>query len=220
MAVKNTHTSLLIIGAGPFGLSMAAQARYLNIDYRIVGRPMELWRNHMPNGMYLRGAPDLDPTDVYTVARYLQHRALTPADVEPFPLDLYLDYADWFQTQSRTEVIPAYVQRMDMAPEEEGGFLVQLQNGETILAETVLLAVGFQYFAHVPPELSALLPPGRCGHTLEVVDFSLLSGLRCLIIGGRQSAFEWAALLREAGAEQVHVVHRHAGLCQGRPLLD
>ena len=30
-----------------------------------------------------------------------------------------------------------------------------------------------------------------------------------VIIGGRQSAYEWAALIDEAGAEQVHVVHRH-----------
>jgi hypothetical protein len=28
-------------------------------------------------------------------------------------------------------------------------------------------------------------------------------------VGGRQSAFEWAALLAEKGAEEVHVVHRH-----------
>ena len=30
-----------------------------------------------------------------------------------------------------------------------------------------------------------------------------------LIVGGRQSAYEWAALLAEAGAAAVHVVHRH-----------
>jgi thioredoxin reductase len=35
-----------------------------------------------------------------------------------------------------------------------------------------------------------------------------LRGKRCLIIGGRQSAFEWAALAREQGAV-VHVCHRH-----------
>jgi thioredoxin reductase len=30
-----------------------------------------------------------------------------------------------------------------------------------------------------------------------------------LIVGGRQSAFEWAALLAEAGAKQVDLVYRH-----------
>ena len=28
--------------------------------------------------------------------------------------------------------------------------------------------------------------------------------------GGRQSAFEWAALIRENGADQIYVTHRHA----------
>ena len=36
-----------------------------------------------------------------------------------------------------------------------------------------------------------------------------MKGKRCLIIGGRQSAFEWAALLHEAGAAAVHVSYRH-----------
>ena len=36
-----------------------------------------------------------------------------------------------------------------------------------------------------------------------------MRGKRCLIVGGRQSAFEWAALLHEAGAAEVHVSHRH-----------
>ena len=31
-----------------------------------------------------------------------------------------------------------------------------------------------------------------------------------LIVGGRQSAYEWAALAGEHGAERVDVVHRHA----------
>ena len=35
------------------------------------------------------------------------------------------------------------------------------------------------------------------------------AGRRVTIVGGRQSAFEWAALLCEAGAAHVDVVHRH-----------
>jgi cation diffusion facilitator CzcD-associated flavoprotein CzcO len=36
-----------------------------------------------------------------------------------------------------------------------------------------------------------------------------LAGARVLIVGGRQSAYEWAALLGEHGAERVDIVHRH-----------
>jgi hypothetical protein len=39
----DTETDLLIIGAGPFGLAMAAYAKHLGLDYRWVGKPMEFW---------------------------------------------------------------------------------------------------------------------------------------------------------------------------------
>ncbi len=41
------------------------------------------------------------------------------------------------------------------------------------------------------------------------MSFDELAGARVVIIGGRQSAYEWAALLCDHGAEEVHVVHRH-----------
>ena len=48
------ETDLLIIGAGPFGLAVAAQASHLGIYHVVVGKPMEFWRRNMPTGMYLR----------------------------------------------------------------------------------------------------------------------------------------------------------------------
>jgi thioredoxin reductase len=57
--------------------------------------------------------------------------------------------------------------------------------------------------------LEARLPDGRYEHTCEFVDFSSATGQRYLIVGGRQSAFEWAALLIEAGAQTVYISHRH-----------
>jgi cation diffusion facilitator CzcD-associated flavoprotein CzcO len=42
-----------------------------------------------------------------------------------------------------------------------------------------------------------------------MVNFEPLAGRRCLVMGGRQSAFEWTALMVEAGVAQVHVVFNH-----------
>jgi cation diffusion facilitator CzcD-associated flavoprotein CzcO len=56
-----------------------------------------------------------------------------------------------------------------------------------------------------------------------VVRFDAFRGQRCLIVGGRQSAFEWAALLHDYGATAVHVSYRHATprrLVLGRPLVE
>ena len=202
--------SLLIIGAGPFGLALAAEAQALGIDYRVVGKPMEFWKENMPQSMHLRSASDwhLDPRNNATIERFLADQGLTPADVEPLSLDFYLTYAAWFQVQKGLTSLPEYVEKLDALP--GGGFVAFCTGGQVITARQVAIAVGFKYFKWLPPEVVTRLPAGRFHHTCDLVDFAPLRGQRVLILGGRQSAFEWAALLHEAGAAAVHVVHRHA----------
>ena len=201
-------TDLLIIGAGPFGLAIAAQAQHEQIEYVIVGRPMEFWRANMPKGMFLRSACDwhLDPQNVYTIEAYLQSRGQTPKDVEPLSLDFYLTYVDWFQQQKNIESLPVYIKQLDR---ENDHFAATTVNGDVINAKHVVLAPGFRHFAHIPADLKAKLPAGSFQHTCEYVDFSDAANKRYLIIGGRQSAFEWTALLLEARAAAIHLSHRH-----------
>ena len=202
------ETDLLIIGAGPFGMSLAAQAAHDGIDHLVVGKPMEFWRRNMPKGMYLRSACDwhLDPQNVHTLDAYAQSLGKTARDVEPLSLEFYLSYCDWFQHQKNLQPIPIYIKRLD----RDGGYRATANDGDVILARRVVLAPGFRHFAHVPAELKHKLPEGRFEHTAEFVDFDHAANQRYLIIGGRQSAFEWAALLLEVGAAAVHISHRHA----------
>lgn len=106
--MKAYDVELLIIGAGPFGLALAAEAQALGIDHRVVGKPMEFWEENMPQGMYLRSACDwhLDPRDSATIERFLADQGLTPADVEPLALTFYLAYARWFQEQKAITPLP------------------------------------------------------------------------------------------------------------------
>jgi thioredoxin reductase len=208
-----THaTNLLIIGAGPFGLALAAYAHQHAVNYRIVGKPMDFWKTHMPQDMYLRSGCDwhLDPGDVQTIEAYLATKQLRTSDVEPLPLDVYLDYTNWFQKQAAIAPLPHMVQQLEYANHTSNVFTATLDTGETITAKQVVLALGMQYFKHIPDEYTRLLPSGRYAHTCDLVDFEHLVGKRCLVIGGRQSAFEWAALLHEAGAAAVHLSYRHA----------
>ena len=204
-------TDLLIIGAGPFGLAMAAHARHLGIDYLIVGEPMRFWHGHMPKGMYLRSACDwhLDPEGEDTIEVFLRTQDLTPADVEPLSRDRYLEYARWFQARKQIDPQPLFVERLDAADGGDARFRATLADGGAIAASSVLLAVGFAPFKHVPEDLARLLPKRHVQHTCDLVDFATVRQQRCLIVGGRQSAFEWAALMSEAGAAAVHVSHRH-----------
>jgi FAD-dependent urate hydroxylase len=205
------NTNLLSIGAGPFGLSMAAYARHLGLDYLVVGKSMEFWSANMPQGMYLRSACDwhLDPINEATIEHFLETRGQVPADVEPLSLQFYLEYTRWFQEQKGIEVIPSYVERLDQVSTGNGRFQATLTDGQTITAHNVVVALGFKHFKYEPETVVSNLPSGYYAHTCDLVDFTSLAGKRCLIIGGRQSAFEWAALLNEAGASAVHVSHRH-----------
>jgi cation diffusion facilitator CzcD-associated flavoprotein CzcO len=201
-------TNLLIIGAGPFGLALAAYVKSLNMNHLVVGRPMEFWKNNMPDGMFLRSASDwsLDPTDRASILHYLETLEKTPADVEPLSRAFYLDYAQWFQEQHGLKSLPSYVNKLYKINQR---FKALLDNGHVIEANHVVVAVGMGYFQHLPAELTELLPQGRFRHTAEAVQLQGLKAKRVLILGGRQSAFEWTALLNEAGAEEVHVVYRH-----------
>ena len=203
------NVELLIIGAGPFGLSLAAQAAHDQVDHLVLGTPMGYWESNMPDGMYLRSECDwhLDPLDVDTIDAYLASQQLTPADVLPLSLPFYLDYARWFQQQKRIAPLDVRVERLD---KRDGQLVAQLDDGQQISAKNVVLALGFEYFRHVPDDLLALLPPERYSHTCDAVDLRPFREQRVLIVGGRQSAFEWAALLLEQGASSVHLSHRHA----------
>jgi cation diffusion facilitator CzcD-associated flavoprotein CzcO len=204
------ETNLLIIGAGPFGLALAANASHAGIDHLLVGKPMEFWRRNMPNGMYLRSASDwhLDPLNIHTIEAFLQTLGRTTKDVEPLSLEFYLSYVEWFRQQKNLRPLPVYIRRLDRDA-ATNHFVATTEGGQTIKAKHVALAPGFKHFANVPDDLKRRLPPGRFQHTAEFVDFTTAPHRRYLIIGGRQSAFEWAALLIESGAAAVHLTHRH-----------
>jgi hypothetical protein len=199
--------NLLIIGAGPYALSTAGLARERGIDTVVVGGPMAFWRENMPEGMFLRSGPDwhLDAAGVHTLEAYLQERAITHDEVDPIPVGVFLDYADWFRQAKSIQVLDELVADLTRS---DGRFEATLAAGERVVADAVLAAPGVRYYTNVPGWASAVAPD-RAAHTCDLVRFDEFAGARVLIVGGRQSAYEWAALLREHGAERVDLVHRH-----------
>lgn len=202
-----TTTSLLVIGAGPYALSTAGLAREHGLDTVVVGRPMGFWRDHMPSGMFLRSGPDwhLDAAEVHTLEAYLEERAIAPEDVDPLPIALFLDYAEWFRQAKGIKPLHDLVTDLT---KPDGRFEAVLESGERIAADAVVAAPGIRHFTNVPAWAGSV-PAGWAAHTCDLVRFEDLAGARVLVVGGRQSAYEWAALLAEHGAERIDLVHRH-----------
>jgi FAD-dependent urate hydroxylase len=199
--------ALLVVGAGPYGVAVAAQAIERGVETVVVGRPMSFWKDHMPDGMFLRSGIDwhLDASGVDTFEAFIEDSGLFSAQTDPVPIDLFREYAAWFQYQKHLSVRDQHVSRLEC---NDDAFVASLDDGTQIAADAVVVAPGAAYFRQFP-EWASVLPEGIGTHTCDLVRFQELSGARVLVIGGRQSAYEWAALLGEHGAERVDVVHRH-----------
>jgi thioredoxin reductase len=202
------RTDLLVVGAGPYAYAAAAFARDNGIETRIVGHSMDFWRSHMPGDMFLRSGPDwhLDGSGEHTFEAFFEDRGLRPEDFDPIPISVFLDYTEWFREGKRLDLDERLVTGLATP---DAGFVATMDTGATITADKVLVAPGIGYFLNLP-EWYADIPPARRSHTCELVSFDALAGARVVIIGGRQSAYEWAALLCDHGAEHVDVVHRHS----------
>src|ERR1035438_5513955 len=201
-------TELLVIGAGPYGLSVAAHAKRSGINVIVTGETMAFWKRNMPSGMLLRSGLDwhLDVAGVYSLEAFLEEKHIPRESVEPIPVEIFRDYAEWFRRGQKIEVQPSLIRQLRRV---DGRFEAQCENGQSIRADRAVATPGLAPFPYIPSEIAAGLPQDRIHHTATLVDFRAVAGKRCLIVGGRQSAFEWAALMIENGAESVDLVFRH-----------
>lgn len=80
LIVKHSYP-MVIIGAGPYGLSISAHLKARGIPTLVLGEPMELWKK-MPDGLCLKSvwsASSLsDPAGSYSIDRYIEEKKLSP----------------------------------------------------------------------------------------------------------------------------------------------
>ncbi|WP_328763015.1 MULTISPECIES: NAD(P)-binding domain-containing protein [unclassified Streptomyces] len=199
---------LVVVGAGPYGLSIAAHAAAAGLGVRVLGRPMASWRDHMPEGMYLKSEPwssNLSaPAGRHTLAAYCATRGLVAEHGSPLPIGTFSSYGMWFARQAVPEVEEVTV--TEVTPQGDG-FLVRTAEGPPLLARTVALAVGVMPFVHLPEALRDL-PPGHCSHSSGHRDLARFAGREVAVIGAGQAALETAALLAENGARPCLVARR------------
>lgn len=191
----------VIVGAGPYGLSIAAHLREAGLPYEILGTPLESWRAFMPEGMVLRSEPFAsnlwDPRRKFTLERYSAERKIHYQPVcNPLSLAQFLDYSEWFRQGAVGEVRDVKAQRVRR---NSHNFHLDLSDGTSLEARQVVLATGPIAFRYVPPEIRDL-PESLCMHSALLRNVKSYAGRDCTVIGAGQSALESVALLHEAGA--------------------
>src|ERR1700719_1700060 len=98
-------TDVAIVGAGPYGLSMAAHLAAWGVTVRTFGPPMDTWRHHVPADMLLKSdgfATNLcAPFGGWTLAEYCQREGL-PYSERNWPrieLERFAGYGMAFQRE-------------------------------------------------------------------------------------------------------------------------
>lgn len=207
-----------IIGAGPYGLSIAAHLRSRGIPFRIFGRLMDSWRTHMPKGMCLKSdgfASNIyDAEGAFTLRHYCVEKGIEYSDSGlPVRLDTFSAYGAEFKNRMVPELEDKQVTSLERLP---NGFRLGLDTGEILEARRVVLAVGITHFEYVPANLAGL-PAEFLSHSFRHHNLEPFRGRSVVVIGGGSSASDLAGLLHEAGAD-VHLVSRRDSLkFHGKP---
>jgi thioredoxin reductase len=197
-----------IIGAGPYGLSVAAHLKARGADFRIFGNPMHTWLAHMPKGMCLKSegfASSLyDPDSALTLGRYCEQEGIPYADRDlPVALKTFCSYGLEFQRRFVANLENKLVVSLRRS---SGGFQICLEGGEVVAARKVVAAVGLSHFDYVPPVLSGF-PEEFVTHSSRHNNLEGFRGREVAVVGAGASAVDMAALLHQAGAF-VHLVAR------------
>jgi thioredoxin reductase len=223
----NEAVDIAIVGAGPYGLSLAAHLRKAGVSMRHFGLVMNQRRTAMPTGRFLRSpgfASNLsDPGGTHTLAAFCAVTGRPYADYGlPVALGTFIAYGQWFAGQLAGDVEETMVSGITAEP---ACFELTLATGERARARRVVVAIGAEHFAWLPGELIGL-PADICTHSSTHADLSVFRGRRVAVLGAGQSALETAALLHEQGTD-VQIVMREerpawngAPLGAGRPLLQ
>jgi FAD-dependent urate hydroxylase len=201
----STDCDVVVLGAGPYGLSAGVYLKAKEIDVRVFGEPMDFWANQMPKGMLLRSPREAsniaDPGSSFTLDAYEAASGTKPT--APVSLETFVRYGQWFQQQLGSKIDHRIISRISR---ENSAFKIALEDGTIVRSRRVVVAAGVGSFQR-KPAVFGQLPALQVSHCYEGRKISEFTGKRVAVIGAGQSALESAALLHETGAK-VEVIAR------------
>ncbi len=209
-------SSVAVIGAGPYGLSIAAHLRAKGIEALVFGAPMDTWRNGMPRGMKLKSegfASCLsDPAGRFTLEAFCREQNLPYADLDfAVPVETFTAYGTAFADRFVPRLDRRGVRHLSRIDCPTGAhFRLDLDDGTVVAARRVIVAAGIASYRRVPA-VFADLPAARLTHTADHADYSPFAGKRVVVVGAGASAIDAAAALQRAGAA-VRLVSRRGAI--------
>jgi lysine/ornithine N-monooxygenase len=213
-------TDVVIVGAGPYGLSPAACLRANGVEHRIFGEPMKPWLTQMPEGMLLKSegfASNLyAPGSGYSLGEYCEENGHAYEHLGlPVELDVFSSYGLAFQRRHVPELDCRPVTGVAKLP---AGFSIEIAGGEAMRARAVVIAVGLSCSEHIPSQLTGV-PTELVSHSSVHRNLNRFSGREVIVIGGGASAIDIAVLLHECGASARLVSRREAVEVHDKMLL-
>lgn len=189
-------TDVVIVGAGPYGLSLSAHLRSRGVRFRTFGMTMKFWRD-LPVGVNLKspafstnifvpkGGPSFD--------EWCRQNDLE--DFEPCTMQSFAAYGKDMQKQFVPQVEEVLVTKIAKTKE---GFEVSLASGASVATRQVVIATGLSYLA-TDADVFRGLPRTLNRHTSAISSYGEFRGKTVAVIGGGASAVEAGALVHEAG---------------------
>ncbi len=204
-----TTVDIAIIGAGPYGLSLAAHLRGTGRSVAIFGAPMRSWSHHMPQGMHLKSegfASNLyDPEAKFSLKAYCAEHSIPYADIGlPVAIETFIAYGMEFQRRYVPELQNVNVTSL---AKSAGYFELATAAGHIARARRVVVAAGIVNFAYLPPQLAAI-PGAMVSHSSRHSDLSGFKGRKVAVLGAGASAVDMAALLLEVGADVALIARK------------
>src|SRR5438552_9850909 len=113
----------VVIGAGPYGLAVAAELRRAGANVQAFGELMSFWMRHMPKGMNLRSIRSASHIGAPAGAHSLDvfEGELGRPLARPMPIDDFIAYGQWFQARAVPELDPRSIARVEAV---DGGIRV------------------------------------------------------------------------------------------------
>lgn len=188
---------LVIVGGGVSGMAAALEAKKSELSFKILeaNEPFSTIVN------FPKGKP------IYTYPK-----AMTPAGDLQLEAEVKEDLVQELRQQTLEQGIQPRLERVDKVTRRNGHFEVHLQEGETLTAWRVILAVGRS------GNHRRLDVPGEDKDKVynRLFDPSDYCDQRILVVGGGDSALETAIALAQCGAE-VSLSYRRSEFSRPKP---